>query len=63
MTYSIDFFNVGVKAEVDEWPAGVNASFTRIAEQMIESGPNLGLPYTGLWVKGFSRFGPREKRE
>lgn len=46
MTYSIDFYNVGVRAEVEGWPAGINASFTRIAEQMVESGPNLGLPYT-----------------
>ncbi|MCX7173731.1 MAG: type II toxin-antitoxin system RelE/ParE family toxin [Proteobacteria bacterium] len=46
MAYSIDFFNVGVQTEVEGWPAGVNASFVRIAEQMVESGPNLGLPYT-----------------
>ena len=46
MTYSIDFFNAGVQTEVEGWPAGINASFTRIAEQMVESGPNLGLPYT-----------------
>ena len=46
MTYHIEFFNASVRAEIDAWPAGINASFTRIAEQMVESGPNLGLPYT-----------------
>ncbi len=46
MAYSIEFYNAAVLAEVDGWPAGINASFTRIAEQMVESGPNLGLPYT-----------------
>lgn len=46
MTYSIEFFNSAVQAEIEGWPAGINASFTRIAEQMVESGPNLGLPYT-----------------
>lgn len=46
MTYSIAFFNAAVQAEIIGWPAGINASFTRIAEQMVESGPNLGLPYT-----------------
>lgn len=46
MTYSIGFYNADVLAEVDGWPAGINASFTRIAEQMVEWGPNLGLPYT-----------------
>lgn len=46
MTYHIEFFNVAVQAEIAGWPAGINASFTRIAEQMVASGPNLGLPYT-----------------
>ncbi|MBI3525677.1 MAG: type II toxin-antitoxin system RelE/ParE family toxin [Betaproteobacteria bacterium] len=46
MIYSIEFYNAAVLAEVEGWPAGINASFTRIAEQMVESGPNLGLPYT-----------------
>ena len=46
MTFSIAFYNAAVMAEVEGWPAGINASFTRIAEQMVESGPNLGLPYT-----------------
>lgn len=46
MTYSIEFFNASVQAEIESWPAGINASFTRIAEQMEVSGPNLGLPYT-----------------
>lgn len=46
MTYSIEFYNSAVLAEVEGWPAGINASFTRITEQMVESGPNPGLPYT-----------------
>jgi len=44
--YFIEFFNASVQAEIAAWPAGINASFTRIAERMEESGPNLGLPYT-----------------
>ena len=44
MSYSIVFYIAAVKAEIEEWPAGINACFTRIAEQMVESGPNLGLP-------------------
>ena len=46
MIYSIEFYNSSVQVEITKWPAGINASFTRIAEQMEESGPNLGLPYT-----------------
>jgi hypothetical protein len=46
MAYSIQFYNALVQTEIEGWPAGINASFIRIAEQMEESGPNLGLPYT-----------------
>lgn len=46
MPFSIEFYNSAVFAEVDGWPAGINASFIRITEQMVESGSNLGLPYT-----------------
>ncbi|TXT21877.1 MAG: hypothetical protein FD134_2495 [Gallionellaceae bacterium] len=46
MAYSLHFYNASVQAEIGGWPAGINASFTRIAEQMVETGPNLGLPYT-----------------
>ena len=30
----------------------INASFTGITEQMVESGPNLGLPYTKAFGDG-----------
>jgi phage-related protein len=28
------------------WPPRINAAFVRISEQIVVSGPNLGLPYT-----------------
>lgn len=46
MTYAIQFFNAKVQAEIMAWPAGIQASFTRIAERMVDYGPNLGMPYT-----------------
>jgi phage-related protein len=46
MSYRILFHNASVEADIDAWPAGINASFVRIAEQIEISGPNLGLPYT-----------------
>ena len=46
MSYRIAFFNEAVEAEVMEWPGGILASFTRIAERITEHGPNLGMPYT-----------------
>lgn len=37
---------MNVQQAVLAWPAGINASFTRIALRMVEHGANLGLPYT-----------------
>ena len=52
MIYSIEFYNDSVLMEIEEWPVGINASFTRITEQMIVSGPNLGMPYTKAFGGG-----------
>lgn len=52
MTYTIHFYNASAQAEIEEWPVGINASFTRVALQMVESGPNLGLPYTRPFGEG-----------
>ena len=46
MSYQLQFFNAKVQASIEAWPAGINASFVRIAKQMVISGPNLGMPYT-----------------
>lgn len=46
MEYTLEFYSPTVQAEILEWPDGIQASFTRIAERMTESGPNLGMPYT-----------------
>lgn len=52
MTFEILFFNDKVQAEIEEWPAGIAASFARVAEQIEISGPNLGLPYTRAFGEG-----------
>ena len=46
MGYQLQFFNSKVQAAIEAWPTGISASFVRIAEQMVVSGPNLGMPYT-----------------
>ena len=46
MKYTIEFFDASVQQAILAWPAGINASFTRIALRMVEHGANLGLPYT-----------------
>ena len=46
MNYKILFFASSVQALIEKWPVGICAGFVRIAEQMVVSGPNLGMPYT-----------------
>lgn len=46
MEYTLEFYSDSVQDEIFAWPDGIQASFTRIAEQMAVHGPNLGLPYT-----------------
>ena len=46
MSYEILFFAASVQTEIERWPVGIYASFVRISEQMVASGPNLGMPYT-----------------
>ena len=61
MTYQIQFFNKKVKDSIESWPAGIAASFVRIAEQISVSGPNLGLPYTKAFGDGLFEIRARGK--
>lgn len=44
--WTLSFYNAKVAAAVEAWPAGIRASFLRIAEVMVEHGPDLGMPHT-----------------
>ena len=52
MNYTIEFYNESVGDTILEWPTGIHACFTRIAEMMVEQGPNLGMPYTRAFGDG-----------
>lgn len=52
MQYQLVFFNAKVQASIEAWPRGILASFVRISEQIEQSGPNLGMPYTRPFGKG-----------
>lgn len=45
-SYNIIYYSIGVQTTIEAWPVDISASYVRITEQMMESGPNLGLPYT-----------------
>ena len=46
MPYSIEYFNVRVKAEIESWPDGMLADYARLVELLAEFGPNLRLPHS-----------------
>jgi phage-related protein len=50
--YQLVFYNAKVQASIEAWPTGILASFVRISEQIEESGPNLGMPYTRPFGEG-----------
>ena len=41
MPYSIEYFHPKVLAEIEAWPADILADYARIAELLMEHGPNL----------------------
>jgi phage-related protein len=43
--YEIAFYSQAVQDEILNWPTGINASFTRIAEMMVKHGLTIGMPY------------------
>lgn len=46
MTWQISYYNTKVATQIENWPAGVRASFLRIVETMEELGPDIGMPHT-----------------
>ncbi len=43
MSFQLQFYNSKVQLAIEAWPTGISANFARIAEQMVVSGPNLGM--------------------
>lgn len=46
MAWHLIYYSPKVAALIEAWPAGVRASFLRIAATMAEHGPDLGMPHT-----------------
>ncbi len=61
MGYSIEYFHARVQAEIESWPVDVVADYARIAELLIEYGPNLRLPHSRAFGEGLFELRPRGK--
>ena len=61
MPYSIEYFHPKVLAEIEAWPADILADYARIAELLMEHGPNLGLPHSRTLGDALFELRPRGK--
>lgn len=61
MEYSIEYFHARVLAEIKSWPVEVLADYARIAELLVEYGPNLGLPHSRALGEGLFELRPRAR--
>ena len=59
MQYSIEYFHPRVLAEIESWPADIVADYARIAELLIEHGPNLRLPHSRAFGEGLFELRPK----
>ena len=61
MLYPIEYFHPKVRAEIESWPADILADYARIAELLMEHGPNLRLPHSRAFGEGLFELRPRGK--
>ncbi len=59
INYPIEYFHSRVKAEIETWPDGILADFARIAELLMEFGPNLRMPHSRAMGGGLFELRPR----
>ena len=61
MPYSIEYFHPRVLAEIESWPPDILADYARIAELLMDYGPNLRLPHSRAFGGGLFELRPRGK--
>ena len=58
MTYTIEYFNQRVMDEIESWPVGIHAGYSRLAELLMEHGPVLRMPDCRLLGGGLFELRP-----
>ena len=61
MPYSIEYFHSRVLSEIESWPSESLADYARIAELLMEHGPNLRLPHSRAFGGGIFELRARGK--
>ena len=59
MNYAIEYFHSRVKTEIEGWPSGILAEYARLAELLMEFGPNLRMPHSRPMGDGLFELRPR----
>lgn len=59
MTFELEYFHERVRAEIEAWPVDVLADYARLAEMLVEHGPNLRLPHSRSFGDGLFELRPR----
>lgn len=59
MSYSIEYFNERVLAEIESWPVGILADYARLVELLMEFGPDLRMPHSRALGDGLFELRPR----
>ena len=59
MSYSVEYFNPRVKAEIESWPDGILADYSRLVELLMEFGPGLRMPHSRALGGGLFELRPR----
>jgi phage-related protein len=59
MTYSVEYFNERVLAEIEGWPDGLLADYARLVELLMEFGPDLRMPRSRALGNGLFELRPR----
>jgi phage-related protein len=61
MTYKIEYYHEKVLAEIESWPVDILANYARLAELLMEHGPNLRMPHSKAMGEGLFELRPNGK--
>ena len=59
MNYTMEYFHSRVQSEIEKWPNSILADYARIAELLMEFGPNLRMPHSRALGGGLFELRPK----
>jgi len=60
-SFSVEYCNERVLAEIEAWPVGVLVGYLRLVELLIEFGPDLRMPHSRALGGGLFELRPRDR--